>query len=159
MFGTVEYSWYFIGVSEAATISSGWDDIPTEAETRSPVQRRRSVVTKRLVPLAGIVAVPFASSSRERRRELLEEAFDKVMYHLRCGYFVVITDCSSFLVLVVLDQFTNDPVATPINATGHQLVTLCRAICAEERARTLQPLISSKFCCRTIHVCSLACVQ
>ena len=128
MFGTVKYSRYFIGVSKAAMISSGCDDNPTEAETRSQVRRRRAVVTRRLVPLAGIAPVPFASSSHERSRELLEEAFDNGMYHIRCGYCVVFHDCSSFLVLLVSDHFSNDPVATPINATGHQLVKLCRSI-------------------------------
>ena len=135
MFGKVKFPWYFIGVSEAAMIFSGCDDIPTAAETRSQVRRRRAVVTRRLVPLAGIAPVPFASSSHERSRELLEDAFDNCMYHIRCGYFVVINDCSSFLVVVVSDRFSNDPVATPINATGYQLVTLRMLICAEERAK------------------------
>ena len=62
-------------------ISSDCDDIPTEANTRSQVQRRRAAVTRRWVPVAGIAPVSFASSSRE----LLEEAFDCVMYHFRCG--------------------------------------------------------------------------
>ena len=86
MFGTVEFSWYFIGVSEAAMISSGCDDIPVEAETRSQVRRRRAVSTRRLVPLAGIAPVPFASSSHERSRELFEEAFDNGMHLFRWGY-------------------------------------------------------------------------
>ena len=142
----VQYSWYFIGVREAAMISSGFDDIPTAAETRSQVRRRRDVVTRRLVPLAGVAPVPFASSSHERSREPLEEAFDNGMHHISCGYFVVFHDCSSFLVLVVSDHFSNDPAATPINAIGHHLVTLCKSICVEERAQILEPLMSSKYC-------------
>ena len=67
-------------------VSSDCDDIPTEAETRSQFRRRRAVVTRRLVPLAGIAPVLFASSSHERSRELLEEAFDNGMYHIRWGY-------------------------------------------------------------------------
>ena len=59
-------------------ILSDCDDIPTEAETRSQV-RRRAVVTRRLVPLACFAPVLFASSSHERSRELLEEAFDNGM--------------------------------------------------------------------------------
>ena len=86
MFGTVEYSWYSIGVSETAMIFSGCDDIPSEAETRSQVRRRRAVLTRRLVHLAGIAPVPFASSSHERSRELLEEAFNKGRCHFRWGY-------------------------------------------------------------------------
>ena len=73
--------------------------------------------------------------------------------------FVAFHDYSSFLVFVVTDHFSNDPVATPIIATGHQLVTLCRLICAQEGAQILEPLMSSKYCHRTIHVCSLACVH
>ena len=103
------------------------------------------VVTSRLVPLAGIAPVPFASSSHERSRELLEEAFDNGMFQIRFGSFVVFHDCSSFLVLVVSDHFSNDPVATPINATGHQLVTLYRSICAEKRAQILEPLMAVSF--------------
>ena len=139
--------------------SSGCDDIPIEAETRSQVRRRLAVVIRRLVLLARIAPVLFARKSHERSRELLEEAFDIGMYHIRCGYFVVFHDCSSFLVLVVSDHFSNDPAATLINARGHQLVTLCRSICFEERAQILEPLMKTKYCRRTIYVCSLACVH
>ena len=132
-------------------------EIPTEAEKRSQGRRRLAVVTRRLAPMASIAPVPFPSSSHERSRDLLEEAFDNGMYHISCGYFVVFHDCSSFLVLVVSDHFSNAPVATPNNATGRHLVTLCRSICAEERAQILEPLMSSEYCFRTIHVCSFAC--
>ena len=98
MFGTNDYVWYFIGVSEGAMISSDCDDIPTEAETRSQCRRGRAVVTRRLVPLAGGSSVPLGGSSHERSRELLEEAFDIGMYHIRCT-FLVFQYCSSFLVL------------------------------------------------------------
>ena len=84
MFGTIGYVWNFIGVSEGAMISSVCDDVPTKAETRSQCRRRRAVVTRRLVPLAGGASVPFAGRSHERSRELLEEAFDVGMYHIRC---------------------------------------------------------------------------
>ena len=87
MFGTFVYAWYLIGVSEAAMISSGCDDITTETETRSQFRRRPAVVTRRLFPLAGSAPVPLASNSRERNRELLEEVFDNGMYDFRWGYF------------------------------------------------------------------------
>ena len=45
---------------------------------------------------------------------------------------------------MILDHFDNDPVTTPIHATGHWLVTLCRSVCAEERAQILEPIMSSK---------------
>ena len=140
-------------------ISSGCDDIPTEVETPSQCRRRRAVVTRGFVPLAASAPVPFSSSSQERSRELLEEAFANGMYHIRCEYFVVFVDCSSFLVLVVSDNFSNDPVATPVITTGHQLVTLSRSICVKERAEFQELLMSSNYCRRTIHVGSLVCVH
>ena len=45
---------------------------------------------------------------------------------------------------MILDHFNDDPVATTIRATGHQLVTLCRSVCAEERAQILEPIMSSE---------------
>ena len=125
-------------------ISSDCDDIPTEAETRSQCRRGRAVVTRRLVPLAGGASVPFAGSSHERSRELLDEAFHVGMYHIRCAYSWCSNIALHFLCFVILDHFSNDPVATPIHATGHQLVTLCRSVCAEERAQILEPIMSSK---------------
>ena len=44
-----------------------------------------------------------------------------------------------------LDHFPVDPAITPVRATGHQLVTLCRSICVEERAQILDPLMGSKY--------------
>ena len=44
-----------------------------------------------------------------------------------------------------LDHFVVDPAITPVNATGHQLVTLYRSVCAEERAQILDPLMGSKY--------------
>ena len=32
---------------------------------------------------------------------------------------------------------------TPINATGHQLVSLCRSVSAEGRAQILDPIVTS----------------
>ena len=43
----------------------------------------------------------------------------------------------------VLDHFSADPAITPINAIGHQLVSLCRSVCAEERAQILDPVMTS----------------
>ena len=43
----------------------------------------------------------------------------------------------------VLDHFSTDPAITPINATGHQLVSLCRSVSVEERAQFLEPIVTS----------------
>ena len=87
MFGTFAYVWFIIGVIEDAMIYFDCDDIPTEAEARSQFRRRRSVVTRRLVPLSGRAPVPHASTSRERSRELLEETFDNLMLYFKRGHF------------------------------------------------------------------------
>ena len=41
------------------------------------------------------------------------------------------------------DQFGADPAVTVIRATGHQLVSLCRSVCEEEKAQLLSPLMNS----------------
>ena len=46
-------------------------------------------------------------------------------------------------VVFVLDNFSPAPAITPINAKGHQLVTLCRSICVEDRAQILDPIVTS----------------
>ena len=48
-----------------------------------------------------------------------------------------------FHVLCLLDQFIIDPAATVIRATGHQMVSLCRSVCEEEKAQLLSPLMNS----------------
>ena len=60
-----------------------------------------------------------------------------------------------------LDHFAVDPAITPVRATGHQLVTLCRSVCAEERAQILDPLMGSKcftMCFITFSFSSLHCI-
>ena len=47
--------------------------------------------------------------------------------------------------LTCLDHFVVDPAITPVNATGHQLVTLSRSVCVEKRAQILDPLMGSKY--------------
>ena len=44
---------------------------------------------------------------------------------------------------LVLDHFSADPAIKPINATGHQLISLCRSVCAETRAQILDPMVTS----------------
>ena len=47
--------------------------------------------------------------------------------------------------LICLDHFSVDPAFSPIRATGHHLVTLCRSICAEEGAQILDLLMGIKY--------------
>ena len=121
-------------------ISSGGDDIQAGVETRSQSRRRPAVVTRRLVPLAVLVVLqcllpaPTASviescwKGLSNVTSIISDGDTSVAFH----------DCSSFLVVVVSDQFSKDPAVTSISATGHQLVTLCWSNCAEERAKNLQ---------------------
>ena len=53
--------------------------------------------------------------------------------------------CRFLILLNSLDQFPVDPAIAPVNATGHQMVMLCRSICVEERAQILDPLMGSKY--------------
>ena len=53
-----------------------------------------------------------------------------------CG-FLISLNCS--------DHFSVNPAITPVRATGHQLVTLRRSICARERAQILDPLMGSMY--------------
>ena len=55
-----------------------------------------------------------------------------------------LTPCEFLISLNCWDHFPVDPAIAPVRATGHQLVTLCRSICAEARAQILDPLMGSK---------------
>ena len=49
--------------------------------------------------------------------------------------------CGILISLNCLHYFPIDPAITPVRATGHQLVTLCRSICHKERAQILDPFM------------------
>ena len=65
--------------TEEETGGDGGGEVSTGVESESVVRRRRAVVTRRLVPLAGGPqhCLPAANSSESRSRELLEKAFDE----------------------------------------------------------------------------------
>ena len=115
----------------------------TEAEVRRSRRRRQAVITRRLVPLSCQEPGPVDFGSHERSRVMLEQAFDDGIIEFKRGY----SRFDSLRVphlLNCLDHFAVDPAITPVNATGHQLVTLCRSVCAEERSQILEPLMGSK---------------
>ena len=58
--------------------------------------------------------------------------------------FLSLVPSGLIISLNCLDYFSVEPAIAPINATGHQLVTLYRSICAQERAQVLDPLMGSK---------------
>ena len=49
--------------------------------------------------------------------------------------------CDSYF--AVLDQYSGDPSSSLIQATRHQLLSLCRYVVEEERNQLLDPLITS----------------
>ena len=52
---------------------------------------------------------------------------------------------SFYHISCVVDQFATDPAATGIRATGHQMLSLSRSVCGEEKAQLLSPLMNSFF--------------
>ena len=102
-----------------------------------------------LLPVAATNAVESCWKGPSTMECIISDEHFQVTFH----------GCSKFLEFVVSNQFSNDPAVTPIIATGHQLVTLCRSICAKERAEILEALTSSRFCHRTVHVSSLVCLS
>ena len=65
--------------TEEETGGDGAGEVSTGVESESVVRRRRAVVTRRLVPLAGGPqhCLPAADSSENRSRQLLEKSFDE----------------------------------------------------------------------------------
>ena len=65
--------------TEEETGGDGAGEVSTGVESESVVRRRRAVVTRRLVPLAGGPqhCLPAVDSSKSRSRQLLEKAFDE----------------------------------------------------------------------------------
>ena len=52
---------------------------------------------------------------------------------------------NSYHISCLLDQFATDAAATVIRATGHQMVSLCRSVCEEEKAQLLSPLMNTLY--------------
>ena len=104
----------------------------------------RPVITRRFVPLTYQEPGSVDVGSHERSRVMLEQAFDDGNNEFKWGYFRFGSLWVPHL-LTWLDHFAVDPAITPVRATGHQLVTLCRSVCTEERAQILDPLMGSKY--------------
>ena len=138
----------FSGDADTIPAMSGTEEVSTGVETDGQLRGRHIVVTRSLVPLAGGPQhdVPEAVHSRKRSRELLERAFDdgnscalnEEFTSIVPSWLQVFTFFNCFV-----DQFVADPAATMIHATVHQLVSLCRSVCEEEKAQWLPPLMNS----------------
>ena len=148
-FATIHYKLSFPSAASDGPCFSETGDVSTEAEVRHMRRRKQAVITRRLVPLSGQEPSPVDVGSHERSRVMLEQAFDDGNTVFKCGYFGFGSLWVPHL-LNCLDHFAVDSAITPVRATGHQLVTLCRSVCAEERAQILNPLMGSKcltMCC------------
>ena len=78
-FGKLGIIWFrfpFPGAASDGPCFSRAGDVSTETEVRHKRKRRQAVITRRLVPLSGQEPSPVEFGSRERSRELLEQAFD-----------------------------------------------------------------------------------
>ena len=65
--------------TEEETGGDGAGEVSTGVESESLVRKRRAVVTRQVVPLAGGPqhCLPVADSSQNRSHQLLEKAFDE----------------------------------------------------------------------------------
>ena len=134
--------------SDAETILgiSGNEDVSTGVETDGQLKGRHIIVTRSLVPLAVPQHdVPEAFLSRCRSRQLLEQAFDAGNICVKVMKLLVLflVDSKFLPHLCHLDQFVTNPAATVIRVAGHQMVSLCRSVCEEEKAQLLSPLMNS----------------
>ena len=142
------HSLFVLGDAETIPGVSGTEEVSTGVETDGQLRGRHIVVTRSLVPLAGGRQhdVPEAVHSRSRSRELLERAFDDGnSCALNEEFTSIVPSWLQVLTIFIwfADQFGTDPTATVIRATGHQLVSLCRSLCEEEKAQLLSPLMNS----------------
>ena len=144
------YQWLipclFSGDAETIPGVSGNEDVPTGVDTDGQLRGRHIVVIRSLVPLAGGGQhdVPEAVHSRGRNRQLIERAFDdgNSCAQMRNLLFLFQVGSKFLPYFFFADQFVTDPAATVIRATGHQMVSLFRSICVEEKAQLLSPLMS-----------------
>ena len=124
---------------------SGIGDLSTEVERDEPASKWHAVVTRRLIPPAGNGGRPSRSDVPvlEHSLELLEQAFDNSMAVFECVSFYYCSHWFHIYMIGSLDQFSADPASTVIQTTGHQLGTLCKAVCEEEKAQILDLLMKS----------------
>ena len=132
---------------EEETGGDGAGEVSNGVESESVVRRRRAVVSRILVPLAGGPSIVFLRPTQAkvgvtscwRRRSMR-------VYFVPNEYYSIITRrllhvCNSCF--PVLDQYSGDPSSSLIRETGHQLVSLCRSVVEEEKNQLLDPVMTS----------------
>ena len=96
---------FCISGTEEATGGDGAGEVSTGLESEGVVRRRRAVVTRQLVPLAGGAqhCLPAANSSQDRSRQLLEKAFDEgIPLFQMSSLLVLLLVCSMFAIHIFL---------------------------------------------------------
>ena len=96
---------FCISGTEEATGGDGAGEVSTGLESEGVVRRRRAVVTRQLVPLAGGPqhCLPAANSSQDRSRQLLEKAFDEgIPFFQMSSLLVLLLVCSMFAIHIFL---------------------------------------------------------
>ena len=133
--------------TEGETGGAGAADVSTGVESESVVRRRRPVVSRRLVPLAGGPSIVLLRPTQAkhgvdsywRRRLMRVYLFPKEYYSSFTPCLLHV--CNSYI--PVLGQYSGDPSSSLIRVTGHQLVSLCRSVVEEEKNQLLGPLMTS----------------
>ena len=141
----------FPGDAETLSGVSGNEDVSTGVETDGKLRGRHIVVTRSLDQEPGTNGwgpqhdVPEVVQSRSRSRELLEQAFGdgNICVQMRNLLVFFHVDSKFLPHFCFLGQFVTDPAATVNRAIGHQLVSLCRSICEEEKVQLLSPFMKS----------------
>ena len=85
--GSILNGFLFPGAAGDVPNFSGAGDVSTETEVRHKRRRKHAVIARRLVPLSGQQPGPVEFGSRERSRELFEQAFDAGNAEIKRGYF------------------------------------------------------------------------
>ena len=111
-------------------------ELSTGVESKSVVRRRRAVVTRRLVPLAGGPSIVFLRPTQAKlgvdscwRRHSMMVCFVPNEYHPSITPDLLHVCDSNF---PAIDQYSGDPWSSLIQATGPQLVSLCHSVVKEE---------------------------
>ena len=103
----------------------------TGVESERVVRRRRAFVTRRLVPLAGGPNIVFLRSTQAKIGvDSCWRRHSRRVHFVPNEYFSSFTPhllhvCDSYF--PALDQYAGDPLSSLIQATGNQLMCLCRS--------------------------------
>ena len=130
--------------TEDETGGDGAGEVSTGIESESVVRSRRVVVTRRLLLTEGpsiVILWPTRArigiASYWRRHSMGVYFVPKVYYSSITPHLPHVAD-SCF---PVLDQYSGHPLSAVIQATGHQLVSVCSSLVEEEEKNQLKGIL------------------